>query len=210
VARRAARHPDHRALIGGLTALVLIVAATNLGNLVMSRGTGRVRELGVRMALGARRTRVVRQLVIESVPLVALGGLGSLGFAWATVTLLAALGGFPPYLDFRIDWRTVVVAVALGGVALVVVGLLPAWKVAQQHRCVGSRSTCHTPIRWRLERRWPFSPARERWRRCGPRTWCSGAIPSTRCGMLRVLVPGLERSPTRQGRSRAGRHERLM
>ena len=52
-------------LMGALTGLVLIVAAANLGNLVMSRATGRVRELGVRMALGARRTRIVRQLVIE-------------------------------------------------------------------------------------------------------------------------------------------------
>jgi predicted permease len=120
-------------LMGALTGLVLIVAAANLGNLVMSRATGRVRELGVRMALGARRTRIVRQLVIESVPLAALGAAGSLGFASATVTLIAAFGGFPPYLDFSIGWRTVAVAVTLGIVSLVVVGLLPAWKVAQQH-----------------------------------------------------------------------------
>lgn len=53
-------------LMGSLTGLVLIVAAANLGNLVMSRATGRVRELGVRMALGARRSRIVRQLVIEN------------------------------------------------------------------------------------------------------------------------------------------------
>jgi predicted permease len=120
-------------LLAGLTGLVLIVAAANLGNLVMSRATGRVRELGVRMALGARRTRIVRQLVIESVPLVALGTLGSLGFAWATATVIAMFGGFPPYLDFSIEWRTVVVAIVLGVVSMLVVGLLPAWKVAQQH-----------------------------------------------------------------------------
>ena len=120
-------------LLGGLTGLVLVVAAANLGNLVMSRATGRVRELGVRMALGARRTRIVRQLAIESVPLVALGTAGSLGFTWATATVIAAVGGFPPYLDFSIEWRTVAVAVALGVVSMAVVGLLPAWKVAQQN-----------------------------------------------------------------------------
>jgi predicted permease len=120
-------------LMSGLTTLVLIVAAANLGNLVMSRATGRVRELGVRMALGARRTRIVRQLVIESVPLVAMGALGSLGFAWAAATSIAAFGNFPPYMDFSIEWPAVVLAAALGLIALVVVGLLPAWKIAQQH-----------------------------------------------------------------------------
>ena len=120
-------------LMGALTTLVLVVAGANLGNLVMSRATGRVRELGVRMALGARRTRIVRQLVIEAVPLVVMGALGSLGFAWAVAALIAALAGFPPYMDFAIDWSTVAVAVALALLTLVVVGLLPAWKIAQQH-----------------------------------------------------------------------------
>ena len=120
-------------LIGSLTGLVLIVAAANLGNLVMSRATGRVRELGVRMALGARRSRIVRQLVIEAVPLVAMGVAGSLLFASAAATLIAAFAELPPYFDFSIEWRTVAIAVALGGLSLLVVGVLPAWKVAQQH-----------------------------------------------------------------------------
>jgi predicted permease len=120
-------------LVGSLTGLVLIVAAANLGNLVMSRATGRVRELGVRMALGARRSRIVRQLVIESVPLVAMGVAGSLAFASAAATLVAAFAALPPYFDFSIEWRTVAIAVALGGLSLLVVAVLPAWKVAQQH-----------------------------------------------------------------------------
>jgi predicted permease len=120
-------------LIFSLTGLVLIVAAANLGNLVMSRATGRVRELGVRMALGARRSRIVRQLVIEAVPVVALGAAGSLAFASVAATLIATLANLPPYFDFSIEWRTVAIAVALAGVSLVVVGVLPAWKVAQQH-----------------------------------------------------------------------------
>ena len=121
------------ALIAGLTGLVMLVAAANLGNLVMSRATGRVREFGVRMALGARRTRIMRQLVAEAVPLVVLGALGSLAFAAAAATLIASLTDFPSYLDFGIEWRTVVSAIMLGGVALTVIGLIPAWKVAQQH-----------------------------------------------------------------------------
>ena len=120
-------------LLASLTGLVLIVAAANLGNLVMSRATGRVRELGVRMALGARHSRIVRQLVIEAVPLVALGVAGSLGFAWAAAASIAAFAAMPPYFDFTIDWSTVTIAVALGALALFVVGVLPAWKVAQQH-----------------------------------------------------------------------------
>jgi predicted permease len=119
-------------LMGALTTLVLIVAAANLGNLVMSRATGRVRELGVRMALGARRSRIVRQLVIESVPLVTMGMIGSLGFAWAAATAIAAFGGLPPYMDFSISWSTVAAALALAMLALMVVGVMPAWKIAQQ------------------------------------------------------------------------------
>jgi predicted permease len=119
-------------LMATLTSLVLVVAAANLGNLVMSRATGRVRELGVRMALGARRTRIVRQLVVEAAPLVLLGAIGSLAFASAATAAVASLAQFPPYVDFRIDWRTIAVALAMASVALIVVGLLPAWKVAQQ------------------------------------------------------------------------------
>ena len=120
-------------LLGALTGLVLVVAAANLGNLVMSRATGRVRELGVRMALGARRERIVRQLVIEAVPIVALGAAGSLAFCWAAGTSIAALGSMPPHFDFSINWRSMAVAVGLGAVSLFVVGVVPAWKVAQHH-----------------------------------------------------------------------------
>jgi predicted permease len=144
------------ALLGGLTGLVLVVAAANLGNLVMSRATGRVRELGVRMALGARRTRVVRQLVIESIPLVVLGTIGSLWFTSATVSVISAIASIPPYFDFSIDWRTVSVAAALGALSLAVVGLLPAWKVAQQHLMDaikdGGQNVSRTLDRTRLRR----------------------------------------------------------
>jgi predicted permease len=119
-------------LIGALTIVVLIVAAANLGNLVMSRAAGRVRELGVRMALGARRSRIIRQLVIEAVPLAALGVAGSLLFVSIVTQTIAVVSGFPPYLEFRLEWQTIALAMAFGAVGLIVAGLLPAWKVAQQ------------------------------------------------------------------------------
>ena len=103
-------------LLGALTTLVLVVAAANLGNLVMSRATGRVRELGVRMALGARRARIVRQLVIESVPLALMGALGSLGFALGGgdgdrgARRLSSVPGFQHPSGARVD---VAVALAL-------------------------------------------------------------------------------------------------
>ena len=109
---------------------MLVVAAANLGNLVMSRATGRVRELGVRMALGARSGRIVRQLVVESVPLVVLGMLGSLVLLVASA-LIASLVcrriSISASTGERWWWRS-----RSAALALLVVGVLPAWKVAQQ------------------------------------------------------------------------------
>ena len=113
--------------------MVLLVAAANLGNLVLSRATGRARELGVRVALGARRSRIVRQLAIETMPLGLAGAAGGLLFAaWAASTI-AALGGLPAYLEFHSRLARARHRVwLLRALALAVVGALPAWKVAQQ------------------------------------------------------------------------------
>ena len=114
-----------------MTTLVLVVASANLGNLVLSRATGRTRELGVRIALGARRSRIVRQLLVETLPLAALGAGGSLLFAAMATAVIIDLG-LPGYINLAIDWRSVAISVLFGAIALLVVGVLPAWKVAQQ------------------------------------------------------------------------------
>ncbi len=119
-------------LLGALTSLVLLVAAANLGNLVLSRATGRARELGVRIALGARRSRIVRQLLIETLPLGLAGAAGGLIFATWASQIIAALAGLPEYLEFGPDWRAVLVSLGLCLAALALVGALPAWKVSQQ------------------------------------------------------------------------------
>jgi putative ABC transport system permease protein len=117
--------------LGLLTTLVLAVASANLGNLVLSRATGRTRELGVRIALGARRSRIVRQLLVETLPLGVLGAAGSLLFASMATKAIANLG-LPSYLDLSIDWRSIATSAAFATLALAIVGVLPAWKVAQQ------------------------------------------------------------------------------
>ena len=118
--------------IGLLTTMVLMVAAANLGNLMMSRATSRARELGVRVALGAGRSRIVRQLAIETLPLGLGGAAGGLLLAmWATRTI-AALGQAPPYFDFSPDRISIVLAFVLAAVAMALVAALPAWKVANQ------------------------------------------------------------------------------
>jgi predicted permease len=66
-------------------------------------------------------------------PLAALGVAGSLLFANAAISVISAVAALPPYFNFGIDWQALGVAVVLGALALLVVGVVPAWKVAQQH-----------------------------------------------------------------------------
>jgi predicted permease len=116
-------------LLMGIVAVVLLVACANVANLLLARGTARRREFAVRLALGAGRARVVRQLLAESVLLAALGGVAGLLVAWWGAQALLAMRPFGfgmLQIDAPLDWRvlgfTTAVALATG----IFFGLAPA------------------------------------------------------------------------------------
>ena len=120
------------AIVVVLVLLILAVACGNLGSLLLARGAARQREIGLRVALGAGRLRLVRQLLTESLVLALLGSLAGLALGVVVMKAVLVWTDAPPWIDPTPDWRVVTFALGIGGMSALLFGLSPALYVARQ------------------------------------------------------------------------------
>ena len=121
---------DTAAGIALIPVLVLVIAGVNAANLLLVRASRRGREVALRLALGAARLRLVRQLVIESVILAMAAALVALGLAWPGLDLLAA---YAPEFSGPLDGTVVAGALGTAFLTALAFGLAPAFQAARQH-----------------------------------------------------------------------------
>jgi predicted permease len=147
--------PAMQVILAAVVVLLLIVCA-NVANLLLARGAGRRREIAVRLAIGASRLQVFRQVAIECAVLAAIGGgLGALLGAGGVVLvrelatvdapgifrLMFGANIFPRAHEVAVDWRLFAIAFAIAGTTTLMFGLLPALQLARADhlRAMGSR-----------------------------------------------------------------------
>ena len=136
-------------ILAAVVALVLLIACTNVANLLTARAAARDREMALRLSIGAGRWRLIQQLLVESALLAGLASL--LGIVFAAFAAPAIVGWLnpadqPAYIEFRLDWRVLAFAGLLGLCATTLFGLLPALRASstapvEALKASGSRQT---------------------------------------------------------------------
>ncbi len=137
--------------------LILSIACANVGNLLMARGVAREREISVRLALGASRSRLMRQLLTESAVLAAMGGAAGIAMGATSNRLMTTLfrASFPvEHLKFglELDIRAVLLTAAVSAVSVLVFGLIPARQAVRAQLVPALKGDASSPGRVRLRR----------------------------------------------------------
>jgi predicted permease len=136
----------------GITAIVLLIACANVANLLLARASARRKEMGIRLALGARRWTLVRQLLIESLIVSVVGGAGGLLIASWGGGLMGALMPPVPYpvnLDMHIDGRVLLFALAVTVGTVMLFGLVPALNASRPDLVPALKSAAGSSVRAR-------------------------------------------------------------
>ena len=138
--RISAGDPKIMFIIAGLflslAALVLLLACVNVANLVLVRATVREREMAIRTALGASRSRLIRQMITESVTLALMGGVAGIVLGMAASNSIGQLdlhADIPIEFSFNFDWRIFLYSLAVAILAGLVVGTVPALRIARSN-----------------------------------------------------------------------------
>jgi predicted permease len=137
---------DYRLRLGvlmGVVAFVLLIACANVASLLLARASGRQKEIAVRLAIGAGRWRIARQLVTESLLLAALGGAAGLWLAVLAHRALTWLLGLQG--NFVLDWRVLTFAAATSLFSGGLFGLAPALRSSKLDPGPGLKSGCEGP-----------------------------------------------------------------
>lgn len=129
---RAIQSPPDVLLISmlmGTVALVLLIACANVANLLLARGRSRSREVAVRLAIGANRSRLFRQLFTESLVLALLGCAAGLAFGYAGIRFFAGMpfsADVPLYFEPALDRRALLFSLAVSLASAIIFGVVPA------------------------------------------------------------------------------------
>jgi predicted permease len=143
-------------LLFGAVSLVLLIACANAANLLLARAAGRTHEMGIRAALGARRGRLIRQVLTEALLLACAGGALGILIAYAAIRLLLRLnpGNIPRLNETSLDLRVLLFALVISILSGVVFGILPALGVSHANlsellKQGGNKGVVGASKRWR-------------------------------------------------------------